>query len=415
MFESGERLALLTDVSSGLPLFDPTVFVVSEYRARNRSNATIDQVLRALKVLLLFCRARNIDLQERMLEGELLDLGEVDDLVAVCRYPMAEVEALISVNSSAKRPQKTGSVISLERFRMRQSKGPAQIAGDSAALRIRYIRQYIEWLANRSILGRRERNRCRETLICARDAVTEALDARVPSGKSLNGGQERLALDESDQTRLWQIIEFSSSENPWKGSHARMRNELMIRWMMGLGVRRGELLGLKISDLNFRTNEAFIARRADDPEDPRANQPNAKTADRHLPMSADLAARTRRYILEHRRQYTMARKHEFLFVANGGAPLSMRGLNKIFEVLGAVHPGLPRVFPHLLRHTNNHNFSAIADDLKLDPEIEKKTRSQLMGWSETSGTAATYTRREVRRKAREASLRLQDGMVKPKV
>lgn len=414
MFESGERLALLIDAASGGPLFDPTVFVVSEFRARNRSNATIDQVLRALKVFLLFCRARDIDLDKRMLEGELLQLGEVDDLVAICRYPMADVEALVSANSRATTPRKTEVVISLERFRKRQAKGPPQIAGDSAALRIRYIRQYIEWLANRSILSKGDRNRSRELLICARDTVTEALDARVPSGKSLNGGQERLALDDRDQARLWKIIEPDSSENPWKGSHSRVRNELMIRWLMGLGIRRGELLGLKISDLNFRTNEVFIARRADDPDDPRTNQPNAKTADRYLPISKDLAARTRRYIIEHRRQYPMARKHEFLFIANGGAPLSMRGLNKIFEVMGAAHPDLPRVFPHLLRHTNNHNFSAIADDLKLDPETEKKTRSQLMGWSETSKTAASYTRREVRRRAREASLQLQDGMLKPK-
>ena len=398
----------------GCRFFDPTVFVVSEFRARNRSNATIDQVLRALEVLLVFCRARDIDLNERMLKGELLHLGEVDELVATCRYPMADLEPLISANSRVTTPRKTEAVISLERFRKRQSKVPAQIAGDSAALRIRYIRQYIEWLANRSILAKSDKHRFRELLICARDTITDALDARVPSGKSLNGGKERLALDDRDQARLWKIIEPNSSENPWKGSHSRVRNELMTRWMMGLGIRRGELLGLKVSDLNFRTNEVFIARRADDPDDPRANQPNAKTADRYLPMSNDLAARTKHYIIEHRRQYPVARKHEFLFIANGGAPLSMRGLNKIFEVLGAAHPSLPRLFPHLLRHTNNHNFSAIADDLKLDAETEKKTRSQLMGWSETSRTAASYTRREVRRKAREASLHLQDRMVKPK-
>jgi hypothetical protein len=49
----------------------------------------------------------------------------------------------------------------------------------------------------------------------------------------------------------------------------------------------------------------------------------------------------------------------------------------------------------------------------MDPEKEKKTRSHLMGWSETSGTAETYTRREIERKARVASLQLQNKMVKP--
>ena len=50
VFESGERFPLLLDARTGVPLFDPTVFVISEFRARNRASATIEQVLRALKV-----------------------------------------------------------------------------------------------------------------------------------------------------------------------------------------------------------------------------------------------------------------------------------------------------------------------------------------------------------------------------
>ena len=104
--------------------------------------------------------------------------------------------------------------------------------------------------------------------------------------------------------------------------------------------------------------------------------------------------------------------HEFLFVANGGAPLSLRGLNKIFEVFCTKHPEFPTIFPHLFRHTNNYNFSKFADEQGMDPEKEKKTRSHLMGWSETSGTAEAYTRREIERKARDASLKLQSKMAR---
>ncbi|KNH05209.1 putative site specific recombinase [Candidatus Burkholderia brachyanthoides] len=190
--------------------------------------------------------------------------------------------------------------------------------------------------------------------------------------------------------------------------------ELIVRWFMGLGIRRGELLGLKITDLNFRSNEAFVARRADDPSDPRANQPNAKTVRPPVAhdMSDDLARQTKAYVLRERRQFAKARSHPFLFVANGGAPLSLRGLNKIFDVLRKRHPEFTDLFPHLIRHTTNFNFSKIADEQGMDPEKEKKTRSQLFGWSETSKTAETYTRREIERKAREASLRLQNDMVK---
>ncbi len=409
VFESGERFPLLMDVRTGLPLFDPTVFVLSEFRVRNRASSTIEQVLRALKVLLLFCDKHQIDFASRMLEGQLLELGEVDALVQMCRLPMADIETPVNVS-----PTGTGrAVVSLESFRARAKKGLPEVAGDSAGMRIRYIRQFIGWLADRCLLSLSARHPSRAALLNARDTLVSGLAARIPTGKGRNRTHSRRALDDAAQERLWQIVDVNSPENPWEGRHARVRNELIVRWFMGLGVRRGELLGIKVSDMNFQANEVFIARRADDPGDPRVYQPNAKTADRLLPVSDDLARRTRHYILEERRRFAAARKHPFLFVANGGAPLSLRGLNKIFGILSEQHPELQGVFPHLLRHVNNYNFSKNADEQGMDAEKEKKTRSQLMGWSETSGTAEIYTRRETERKAREASLQLQSKMVRP--
>ncbi|MCA8277333.1 site-specific integrase [Burkholderia sp. AU30280] len=410
VFESGERCPLLIDVRTGVPLFDPTVFVLSEFRARNRASATIEQVLRALKVFLLFCDKHRIDLATRMLEGQLLDLGELDALVQMCRLPMSDIEAQVDACPTAAER----AAVSIERYRARANRSLPEVAGDSAGVRIRYIRQFIGWLADRRLLSLSARHPSRAALLSARDIVVAGLAARVPTGNNRNKTHGRRALDDAAQERLWQIVDVNSPDNPWEGRHARLRNELIVRWFMGFGVRRGELLGVKVNDVNFRANEVFIARRPDDPSDPRVHQPNAKTADRLLPISDDLARRTRHYILEERRGFPEARRHAFLFVANGGAPLSLRGLNKIFEVLSAKHPELMGVFPHLFRHTNNYNFSKKADEQGMDPEKEKKTRSHLMGWSETSGTAETYTRREIQRKAREASLQLQNTMVKPR-
>jgi integrase len=410
VFESGERFPLLIDVSTGMPLFDPTVFVISEFRARNRASATIEQVLRALKVYLLFCDKHRIDLAQRMVEGRLLELGELDALVQLCRLPVSDIEAQVDACPTA-----IGrAAVSIESYRARANRGLLEVAGDSAGVRIRYIRQFIGWLVDRRLLSLSARHPSRAALLNARDIVVSGLSARIPTGKGRNKTYGRRALDAAAQERLWQVVDINSPVNPWEGRHARVRNELIVRWFMGLGVRRGELLGVKVNDVNFRANEAFIARRPDDPSDPRVHQPNTKTADRLLPISDDLARRTRHYIFEERRRFPAARKHAFLFVANGGAPLSLRGLNKIFSVLSAKHPELMGVFPHVFRHTNNYNFSKLADELRMDPEKEKKTRSQIMGWSETSGTAEIYTRREIERKAREASLQLQNKMVKPR-
>lgn len=411
VFESGERFAQLVDRRSGIPLFDTTVFTMTEFRSRNRASATIEQVLRALKVFVLFCDLHEIVLIERMQQGRLLELGEIDALVQLCRLPMPEIEAQIDNTGSAKSAR---AVVSLEAYRARAKEARLEVAGDSAGVRVRYIRQFIGWLADRHLLCLSAQHPNRAALFSAKEIVVHGLTARTPTGKGRNkANHDRRALDEAAQERLWQIIDVNSPENPWEGKHIRARNELIVRWLMGLGVRRGELLGVKVNDVDFRANEVFIARRADDRSDPRAYQPNTKTADRLLPMSEDLARRTRQYIVEERRRLSNARKHAFLFVANGGAPLSLRGLNKIFLVLRESHPDLPDIFPHLLRHTYNYNFSKIADEQCMDPEKEKKTRSQLMGWSETSNSAEIYTRREIERKAREASLHLQNKMVRP--
>jgi integrase len=219
-------------------------------------------------------------------------------------------------------------------------------------------------------------------------------------------------MSESELTTLIEVVQPGSKENPWKGVHAKERNALIVKWLLTLGIRRGELLGVRVSDIDFQANEVLIARRADDPDDPRANEPNTKTRDRLLSLDEELAVLTRRYVTGERRRIEGARRHDCLFVANGtGAPLSLSGLNKIFVVLRTKCPGLPdELSPHVFRHTWNDEFSDVMDRQKVSEETEKKMRARLMGWSETSGTAAVYTRRHTARKAKAASLALQSKL-----
>jgi hypothetical protein len=84
-------------------------------------------------------------------------------------------------------------------------------------------------------------------------------------------------------------------------------------------------------------------------------------------------------------------------------------------VLRSRCPDLPDdVIPHVLRYTWNDNFSKSMDATNTSPEHEQKMRSRLMGWKPTSNTAMTYNRRHIERRARKASLEMQEKMVKPK-
>lgn len=417
LFASGERFPMLVDHQIGSPMFDPTVFTLTTFRTRDRASNTIEGMLRALKIFHLFCDDHQIDLLANMQDGRLLELGDIDALARLCRLPMEAVER--SVEARPSKPVRT-KTSSLESYRSSAKASTAipHVMGRYAATRLRYIVQYIGWLADRRIQHLGASHPMRAPLLLAKEATVGWLVARLPTdktrGKGRNSAHRRQALDEAAQNRLWQVIDRHSQENPWEGRHVRARNELMVRWFMGLGIRRGELLGVRVTDVDFRANEVLIARRADDVDDPRPREPNAKTLARVLPLSDDLARRTRQYILEERRRYARARRHAFLFVANGGAPLSLRGLNGVFSRLSNQRPELPKIFPHLFRHTYNYNFSKIADERHLCPEREKKTRSHVMGWSETSGSAEDYTYRETEQEARKASLQLQEKMEKPR-
>lgn len=409
--QDGERLPMLIDTFSGLPLFDATVFTLCELRSRNLASATIEQVLRALKVLFLFCDLQGISLDERLSGGRLLQLGEVEDLARRCRSSLDDLEAQVLRGTTSHKSSSPATVSRLGYRTRSVSASEAEVG--SAGMRLRYIAQYLRWLTDRNLLNLSPQHPTFVALTEVKSLVLGAILARVPGDRGRSSLGKRTSLTQEAQQRIWQVIDPESLENPWKGTHAKARNELIVRWFLGLGLRRGELLGVDTRLINFRSNEVVVARRADDKQDPRVLQPNAKTLDRVLPFNHDLAKRTQNYIINFRRKFPLAKKHPFLFVANGGRPLGIRALNKIFEALRERCPDLPDdVKPHVLRHTWNDNFSIAMDDSSTAPENEQKMRSRLMGWKPTSKTAETYNRRATERRARKASLEIQEKMVR---
>jgi hypothetical protein len=99
-FRDGERFPLLIDGKSGKPLYKPTVFTLTKVRSANRASNTIDQVLRAIMVYEIFARSEKIDLDERMNDGQLLSLGELDRLANLCRVKLRQLNVLLNAESS---------------------------------------------------------------------------------------------------------------------------------------------------------------------------------------------------------------------------------------------------------------------------------------------------------------------------
>lgn len=408
-FTTGERFAHLIESETLLPHFESTTYNLAMLRGRRLATNSIAQALRAIKIFLLFCDMRVISPSTRMQNGFLFQAGELDELLRLCRKPMADIESMVLAS-------KLGKVVSSPK-RLKffpSSKSEAEVGTDWIEKRIIYIRDYIDWLANTQCGRFTPQHMHYRSLTEQRDSAYKKLTVSKPVSKGRNVVNQRVGLDEEQQAVLWKVIDPLYPGNVWVGNHCRVRNELMIRMFIKLGIRRGELAGIGTRDIDFRARTLLILRRADDKTDPRTDQPNAKTRDRILPLSDDLLQRIHRYVIGERKLQAKANTHPFLFVANAGKPLGLRAVNRVFEVLVERCDEFEELFPHLLRHTFNDNLSTNMDANKTPEAEEQKVRSELNGWVPTSSSAALYTKRTTQRRANKASLELQENQpVKP--
>jgi integrase len=408
-FASGERVPLLIAGATGEPLFQPNLYATTHLRARGRATETIHQALRSIMVLQLTLDRLGINLDGRMDEGRLLDRGDIDEIARACNVPLETLVRDVADAPGASLP--LSRLKNLERVRMVTKPAPAQIDPSTAAIRLHYIRDYLKWRTSSRLFGMGPKDGAYAALKVSADLVRGVLAELAPVASNRHGVTDRKGFLQTEIDTILAVMDPASPTNPWKGEHTTARNFLIAKWLITLGIRRGELLNVRIDDIDFQTERVRIERRPDDERDPRPNQPRVKTRGRDLPLGSKLAALTHAYVRTLRAAQGNARKHGYLFVANGtGAPLSLPQVAAIFTHLRRSRPELPRnLMPHVLgRHSWNTRFSELADERKLSAEVEKKVRSRAMGWSETSNTAVTYTRRHVEREADELIRALYD-------
>ena len=222
---SGERLPILLG-RNGLPIFEPTVFSLSEVRSRNRASNTIDSYLRSVMVFLLFLELRRIDLEERMSDGRFLVLGEIEDLVRVCRWPIEKIYTMLDEAFVSSR-QIESSIVSFEKLRMKSSRHVyVEIDPSSAATRLRNIRDYIRWLVSVRMSKHGISAALRMALESSAQNTTHAIDVRLPSGFfNASGYDQREGLEPHVVQQMLEVMKPHSQANPWQGEHAQYRNE----------------------------------------------------------------------------------------------------------------------------------------------------------------------------------------------
>lgn len=395
IMDSGERYCLVVDHSTGLPEFYPNLFLTTQIRNKGDASSTILAAASNLVVLLHFLECRDIDLHSRLLAKEFFKPHELDDLRDFAQRKQGKIPST-----------PTGNVLFIkDRFEASMD----TVENGTLHSRLTTFANYLCWL------GKHFLDDSGQEAIEQLNAMSEQIKVRRPSKKNRNSGLQDRSLNDEQLDVLFEVIRIQSDLNPFSPEVQR-RNRLMILLLYHLGIRGGELLNIRIKDIDFGINRLAIVRRADEKDDPRSREPNAKTRDRILPLADTLAKELHDYIIQDRRKVQRATKNDFLFITHKigptvGQPISKAGYYKVISIVSVISPQLYTITGHMLRHTWNRKFSEKMDamDQPLSEEYQEQIRSAIMGWKPGSGTGAIYTKRVIQERAYKAALSLQES------
>ncbi len=397
VMDTGERYCLLVDKSSNLPLYFPNLFITTQVRNKSLSLSAMNAALNGIKVLIGYLETKNDNLVNRFLAKKFFDSNELDAIRDYCQKKF-----------STHSPEST--VTSLKKRKYSEEK----VSKETEYNRLTVISQYLEWLSLTLLTENIDKNTRLRI-----GKMTKGLKARRPPRKRRNTVNDDKGLTEDQIELIFELFRPESEFNPFKDEVVKKRNRLVFLLLYHLGLRGGELLNIRIRDIDFQNSQIVVVRRADEQDDMRKNQPLVKTLDRRLPLKETMIKKIHDYILNERKSVPNADKHDFLFVTHKsgptvGQPLSKSGYKKIIEVVRNTAPGLYKLTGHQLRHTWNENFSRLMDQMDKPPSHEKqeKLRSYLMGWKEGSGTSSVYNQRFINEKAQESALELQKGAIR---
>jgi integrase len=418
-FESGEESYFVVDKEKRCPLEYPALYAMNKLRKKGSAANTIQKVMDSISILYSWAQSSDIQLHERIKAKEFLTEDDLDQLSDFCllnfkvkdNAKVTKIKvAKVVVPENIKQKTKIKTIRTIE---------IPSVSSETHYLRITLIAPYLRWLSIQ-LLGN-EAGKERHSI---QEMIDELKDCRPRRDRQARFNPK--SIEKRDMVTLYEYVDVESESNPFKSKSGKarkiksikVRNELIFILCHKLGVRVGELCGIKMKDLHLGGGggKIDIYRRPTDKGDTRKQRAQVKTEARELPISGKLEKKINDYIVKHRDKVKNATSCEFLFVSHEkssspeGSPLSLAAVRKVFSQLSEAS-GI-KVTPHNLRHTWNDDFSEIADEEGMSEVEEMKARRYLMGWSESSKMPDYYAKRRNRKLANNALLKLQNKATK---
>lgn len=299
--ETGEQIPMMLD-DSGMPVVLPNEFILAR---RSLSTNTLVRNLRELSVLYRWLDKSNYDLSAKLLAQNSFNEAEL----------------------------KGGLV---EALRIDQANGRINlVAPNTFNQRLTTIRQFISWcmdvLISQLPLSSLDYERLRERKSFFLKMLEGSFMSATPMKKSLCKG-----LNEVEVDFLLAVLHPDAKQGFGRDPAVKFRNYVSVGLMLFCGLRPGELLSLRVEDVQVGAISAIkIERRPADPLDVRRPRPQIKRNGRLIPIeSRQFAFTLNEYIVTWREVLEIKSNHEsdYLILSDEESPVTILNYT-VFSVI----------------------------------------------------------------------------------
>lgn len=384
-FESGEQMPLLCRTQHNEPVLLPLIYVV--LRRRHKSVSTIRGDAMVLKWLYeWFWMSQATDLDQ------ILETGRFDEIF----------ENLEQFAFWLRTARTAHNIVG----RIGNTTGKDWLHPQTYNGYLTIIQAFMLWAIERYSIEPTTSSTLRSQIIEIKDKIRYRFESLKLGGKT-EVEVKGLELEQIDF--LLKSICVGSKSNPFKKKF-QLRNWIIVKIFLETGMRRGELLKLKTTDLHEISGKCYlvIKRRPDDPTDARAIQPAQKTLSRTISISEQLYTEIEDYITSERRPIINGKrsslKHQFLITSERGTPLSQSVVNSMFDLIHTnffERAGV-NFHPHLLRNTFCNNYLEWCVE-KMGMELDRSLDELrlICGWGVASKMPLRYAAKWVAQQANE--------------
>lgn len=282
VMQDGERVPMLQD-ESGLPLFYPTLYATSQLRNAGVAVNTIRNKLADLIVLLRWEVANCRNLISEFQGGRFLTIA---DVVSLRDFAKLDMRNWKSDGHCTEKP--SIRVLGFLEARVAPSRARAAIGSQQHFNRLSTIADYLEFTA--SVVTQHKGSHQMGQEIAR---MGTAIRKHRPRGltKNFEEDPERRSPPADLVNHFMAVGSERDSRNPFKHPDIRLRNAIIFGLLRHTGMRRGELLSLRLDQFDLGHEPlVWVRRNHDDKHDSRRYQPVAKTKERPLPSAVNLGA-----------------------------------------------------------------------------------------------------------------------------